>query len=154
MTHIADSAKKGSQSLPLLPPKRPEIMTAIIECLSHTGHCAEHSTSIPLLTPVSNCISLCFTDAETEVWWGKSLPKATNLLSPQNEGRNPGLSDSQGPKIAEMCSQRQARSPVETCFFLGNRGGCCLFTPSFPGLPALRGTVTPHQHRRQRLLFT
>lgn len=54
MTHIADSAKKASQSLPLLLPKRTEIMTAIIESLRHTRHCAEHYTSIPLLIPVSN----------------------------------------------------------------------------------------------------
>lgn len=67
MTHTADSAKKASQSLPLLLPKRTEIMTAIIECLRHTRHCAEHYTSIPLLTSIRNSISLCFTDAETEV---------------------------------------------------------------------------------------
>ena len=57
MTHIADSTKKASQSLPLLLPKRTEIMTAIIECIRHTGHCAEHFTSIHLLIPVSNYIS-------------------------------------------------------------------------------------------------
>lgn len=73
MTHIADSAKKGKAVPPSAAAQETKIMTAIIERLSHTGHCAEHSTSIPLLPPVSNCVSLCFTDAETEVG-GKEPP--------------------------------------------------------------------------------
>lgn len=51
------------------------MMATITEHLMHTWHCM----SIRLLSPVSSYTYPYYTDKESEIWWGKDLPKATQL---------------------------------------------------------------------------